>query len=103
MYFGYPQAHIVFDNLCLACSTCNRYKASRQAAVALLLGHTVPLFHPQRQLWKEHFAWNTDATMILDLTPIGQATIEALRMNRPALIRLRRMWVQMGEHPPRMT
>jgi hypothetical protein len=24
-------------------------------------------------------------------------------MNRPALIRLRRMWVRMGEHPPRMT
>jgi hypothetical protein len=33
---------------------------------------------------------------------MAQATIEALRMNRPALIRLRRMWVQMGEHPPRM-
>jgi 5-methylcytosine-specific restriction endonuclease McrA len=40
----------VFDNLCLACPTCNRYKASRQAAVAPLLGHTVPLFHPQSQL-----------------------------------------------------
>lgn len=93
----------VFDNLCLACPTCNRYKAYRQTAIAPLLGHTVPLFHPQHQRWKEHFVWNADATMILDLTPIGQATIEALRMNRPALIRLRRMWVRMGEHPPRMT
>ena len=92
----------VFDNLCLACPTCNRSKASRQTAVALLLGHTVPLFHPQHQLWEEHFVWNADATVMRDLTPIGQATIEALRMNRPALIRLRRMWVQMGEHPPRM-
>jgi hypothetical protein len=92
----------VFDNLCLACPTCNRYKASRQTAVAPLLGHTVPLFHPQHQRWEEHFVWNDDATFILDLTPIAQATIEALRMNRPALIRLRRMWVQMGEHPPRM-
>ena len=93
----------VFDNLCLACPTCNRCKASRQTAVAPLLGHTVSLFHPQHQLWEQHFLWNADATIILDLTPIGQATIEALRMNRPALIRLRRMWVQMGEHPPRMT
>jgi HNH endonuclease len=92
----------VFDNLCLACPTCNCYKASRQAAVAPLLGHTVPLFHPQYQLWEEHFIWNADATIILDLTPIGQATIAALRMNRPALIRLRRMWIRMGEHPPRV-
>jgi 5-methylcytosine-specific restriction endonuclease McrA len=35
----------VFDNLCLAYPTCNRYKASRQTAVAPVLGHTVPLFH----------------------------------------------------------
>jgi hypothetical protein len=27
----------------------------------------------------------------------------ALRMHRAALIRLRRMWVQTGEHPPRLT
>ena len=93
----------VFDNLCLACPTCNRYRAYRQTAIAPLLGHTVPLFHPQHQHWEEHFGWNADATMILDLTPIGQAPIEALRMNRPALIRLRRMWVRMREHPPRVT
>jgi hypothetical protein len=93
----------VFDNLCLACPTCNRYKASRQTAIAPLLGRTVPLFHPQHQRWEEHVVWNADATLILDHTPIGQATIEALRMNRPALIRFRRLWVRMGEHPPQMT
>jgi hypothetical protein len=75
----------VFDNLCLACPTCHRSKAYRQAAVVPLLGHTVPLFHPQHQLWEKHFVWNAEATIILDLTPIGQATIEALRMNRVAL------------------
>jgi len=92
----------VFYNLCLACPTCNRYKASRQTAVAPLLGHTVPLFHPQHQLWEEHFVWNADATLMLALTPSGQATIEARRIHRPALIRQRRMGVQMGEHPPRL-
>ena len=35
----------VFDNLCLACPTCNRYKAYRQTAGAPLLGHTVPQRH----------------------------------------------------------
>ena len=90
----------VFENLCLACPTCNRQKAYRQNAIAPLLGQTVPLFHPQQQQWENHFAWNEDATEIIGLTATGQATIEALRMNRPPLIRLRRMWVKMGEHPP---
>ena len=50
--------------------------------------------------WKKHFAWNKDATKILGLTAEGRATIEALKMNRLELIRVRRMWVKMGEHPP---
>jgi len=90
----------VLENLCLAYSTCNRYKAHRQTALAPLLGQIVPLFHPQQQRWEEHFAWSAEATAILGLTPTGQATIAALRMNRPQLLRLRRMWVKMGEHPP---
>ena len=63
-----------------------RYKASRQTAVAPLPGHTVSLFHPQYQLWEKHFLWNADSTTILDLTPIGQATIAALRLNRPTFV-----------------
>lgn len=90
----------VFENLCLACPSCNRYKATRQTAVDPITGETVSLFHPQRQLWEEHFSWNNDATEIIGLTPVGRATISALKMNRPQLIRVRGMWVKMGEHPP---
>ncbi|MFM7441805.1 MAG: hypothetical protein ACKO2V_24940 [Snowella sp.] len=36
----------------------------------------------------------------MGITAEGRATIEALRMNRPQLIRVRVMWVKMGEHPP---
>jgi hypothetical protein len=61
------------------------------------------LFHPQQQQWADHFAWNEEGTEIISLMPTGQATIAVLRMNRPQLIRLRRMWVKMGEHPPRLT
>lgn len=89
-----------FDNLCLACPTCNRYKADRQTGVPPTLGQSAPLFHPQHQQWSEHFAWSDDAAEIIGLTPTGQATIEVLRMNRSRLVRLRRLWVQMGEHPP---
>lgn len=90
------------DNLCLACPTCNRYKSDRQIGVAPGLGQAVALFHPQHQQWSEHFAWSEDSAEIIALTPTGQATIETLRMNRPPLVRLRRLWARMGEHPPQL-
>lgn len=89
-----------FENLCLACPTCNRYKANRQTALDPVTQQTIPLFHPQQQSWEDHFGWNENATEIVGLTPIGRATIVVLKMNRPQLIRVRRMWVKMGEHPP---
>lgn len=88
------------DNLCLACPTCNRHKATRQTAFDPQTRTVVPLFHPQRNRWSDHFAWSEDNTMIVGLTAIGRATIEALKMNRPQLVRVRRMWVRMSEHPP---
>lgn len=60
------------------------------------------LFHPQRDSWTDHFAWDAGGTTLLGLTPIGRATIGLLRMNRPQLVRLRRMWVAMAEHPPEL-
>jgi hypothetical protein len=62
---------------------------------------TVPLFHPHRQVWEEHFTWSDDGTELVGLTPVGRATIATLKMNRPQLIRVRRMWVKVGEHPPK--
>lgn len=92
-----------FENLCLACPTCNRHKAHRQTAVDPLTNQMVSLFHPHRQAWEEHFSWNEDATEIQGLTPIGRATVAALKMNRIQLVRVRRMWVKMGEHPPKLS
>ena len=60
----------------------------------------VALFHPNRNNWADHFAWSDEVTAIIGLTPTGRATIEALRMNRTQMIRVRRMWHAMGEHPP---
>jgi hypothetical protein len=89
----------VFENLCLSCPTCNRFKADRQMVPDSATGEDVPLFHPQRDKWTDHFAWNESATEIMGLTPSGRATIAALKMNRPQLVRVRCMWVAMGEHP----
>jgi len=59
-----------------------------------------PLFHPHLHDWIEHFEWSGDATELIGRTPIGQVTIVTLRMNRPQMIRVRRMWAAMNEHPP---
>jgi HNH endonuclease len=90
----------VFENLCLACPSCNRYKATRQTAVDPNTQEEVKLFHPQQQAWINHFAWSQDASEIVGLTAVGRSTISALKMNRPQLTRVRKMWVKMGEHPP---
>jgi hypothetical protein len=90
-----------FENLCLSCPTCNRYKARRQIVPDPVTNEPVPLFHPHHQVWEDHFIWNEEATEIIGLTPVGRATIAALKMNRPQMIRVRRMWVKMGEHPPK--
>jgi hypothetical protein len=89
-----------FENLCLSCPSCNRHKASRQFASDPTTQQEVALFRPQIQAWIDHFRWNESATEMIGLTPTGRATIAALQMNRPQLIRVRRMWVKLGEHPP---
>jgi hypothetical protein len=94
------QGQTVFENLCLACPTCNRYKANRQVALDPISNEMAPLFHPHLQNWADHFAWSEMATEIVGLSPIGRATISALKMNRPQMIRVRRMWVKMDQHPP---
>lgn len=92
----------IFENLCLACPSCNRYKAVRQTATDPTTQTEVPLFHPQQQSWSDHFDWNEGATEIVGSTPIGRATVDALKINRPQLVRVRGMWFKMGEHPPLM-
>ena len=79
----------VLGNLCLACPACNRFKAHRQNALDSVTQKNVPLFHPQQQAWEEHFTWSEDALEIVGITPIGRATIVALKMNRSQLTRIR--------------
>jgi hypothetical protein len=90
----------VFENICFACPTCNRYKSDRTVAIDSETNEEVRLFHPHQDAWSDHFSWNEATTELISQTSIGRATIAALKMNRPQLIRVRRMWAEMGEHPP---
>ena len=86
------------DNLALACG-CNLYKGNRAHGIDPQTGHRVSLFHPRRQKWKRHFVWSTDSLYVVGRTQAGRATVEALKMNRPELVNLRRILHIAGEHP----
>ncbi|MFN3193917.1 MAG: HNH endonuclease [Aureliella sp.] len=88
-----------FDNLCLACPSCNRFKSDRTHFHSTE-GEELRLFHPQQDVWSEHFDWSVDGTLIVGLSAIATATIELLRMNRERLIEVRSLWVDAGRHPP---
>jgi hypothetical protein len=88
------------DNLALACQGCNNHKYIKTHALDPATGELVLLFHPRLQVWLEHFIWSHDFTRVIGLTPIGRATVEALRLNRDGLVNLRRVLFGLGEHPP---
>jgi hypothetical protein len=88
------------ENLCLSCPSCNRFKGNRQRSPDPLTGQDVELFHPYQQQWCEHFICSGNATELIGRSPTGRATIEALKMNRPALVSLRQLWVKFEVHPP---
>jgi len=88
-----------WENIALACSSCNRYKGARRTAIDPQTGGRVPLFHPRRQRWERHFRWSEDFTEIVGRTATGRATVEALRMNRESVRRLRAALYELGLHP----
>ena len=88
------------ENLAQSCQGCNGHKAAKTAASDPVTGLLVPLYHPRRQRWDEHFAWSEDSLQIIGLTPVGRATVEALQLNREGLLNLRRVLYAVGEHPP---
>ena len=89
------------ENLALSCHGCNQHKGRRTSAPDPLTDVTTALFHPRRDPWDEHFAWNEDFTVVVGLTPIGRATISALQLNRSGLVNLRGALYTIGEHPPK--
>jgi hypothetical protein len=108
---GYPMVvdHIIprsrggkteFDNLCFACHRCNEFKGSMTVLEDPLTGEMMPLFHPRRQAWSDHFAWDETGICIVGVTAVGRVTVIALNMNNEVIMDARRQWVSVGWHPP---
>jgi hypothetical protein len=89
------------ENLWLACSECNLHKGAQTHMVDPETSEQVSLFHPRLQHWHEHFCWSEDGTEIRGTTPTGRATVLALSLNQPVMVRARRRWVLVGWHPPK--
>ena len=88
------------DNWWLSCRRCNEHKGIHIDGVDPNTGEQVPVFHPRRQAWHEHFAWSGDGTQVIGVTPCGRATVLALKLNNDDMIAARRLWVSVGWHPP---
>jgi hypothetical protein len=69
------------DNLALSCQGCNNHKYIKRQARDPVNGELVPLYHPRRDHWQEHFEWSEDFMLLLGRTATGRATINALNLN----------------------
>jgi 5-methylcytosine-specific restriction endonuclease McrA len=89
------------ENLALACVGCNSHKYTRIQAIDPTTENVVPLFHPRKHVWHQHFTWSDDLTEIVGATPTGRATIVALHLNRRNVVNLRRLLLLIQKHPPK--
>jgi 5-methylcytosine-specific restriction endonuclease McrA len=91
---------ISFENLCLACRSCNEFKSDTTEAKDPVTDEIVPLYNPRTQRWSEHFYWSEDGTKVEAKTTIGRVTIFTLRMNNPVIKAARLRWTIALWHPP---
>ena len=99
-----PQYHhgpTVASNLALACFNCNTFKGTNIAGYAPETSDMHPLFNPRTQSWDEHFWWN--GPELKGKTPIGDTTINVLRINLPERVEQRRLLIATGSLPRRNT
>jgi hypothetical protein len=75
------------DNLALACIDCNLHKGPNLAGIDPQTDELTELFHPRRQQWDAHFAW--DGITIVGRTAIGCTTVRVLEMNSDDQLELR--------------
>jgi hypothetical protein len=85
----------IAENLALQCPHCSLHKSDKVDAIDPDTGLNVLLFHPLQQEWTEHFTLRPDGACI-GLTPIGRASVGALRMNDPIPQAARQIQIMLG-------
>jgi HNH endonuclease len=85
------------ENLAYACVLCNRHKGSDVASIDPHTGKAVPLFHPRRDRWADHFRLNMER--IEPISGVGSATARVLRLNAAERLAERRLLQGLGVYP----
>jgi hypothetical protein len=89
------------DNLALACPRCNSSKWTFEFALDPDSGESLPLFHPRRDAWSDHFYWSEqDATLLEPRSPKARATISLLDLNSQHRRQVRSWLIALSLHPP---
>lgn len=87
------------DNLALSCTLCNRRKGTDLSSVDPESGAVVPLFHPRKDHWADHF--RRDGARIAPLTATGRTTARLLTFNSDARLTERAASPAARQEPPR--
>lgn len=88
----------VEDNLALSCVLCNQHKGTDLTSIDPQTGQIVPLFHPRRDRWVEHF--RLAGARAEPLTPTGRVTVRLLQLNHPDRIEERELLLRLGRLEP---
>lgn len=83
------------DNLALACHRCNLHKGTNLSSIDPVSGLIVPLFHPRRDEWQQHF--DVEGATIVGRSPSGRASVQLLRFNMHRRLKLRAALIADGE------
>ena len=94
----YSSGQTLLNNLALSCVSCSLRKGARQSAIDPRTGKHVRIFNPRRDSWRLHFRW--DGVRAIGISPVGRATVEALRFNRIVALAIRQQDARSGRHPP---
>jgi hypothetical protein len=86
------------ENLALACPSCNLSKSDRVVLTDPDTGSSVPIFHPRRDRWTDHFTFSGHT--IVGLTPTGRTTIAGLDLNHSRRLYIRQVEEMLGLFRP---
>jgi 5-methylcytosine-specific restriction endonuclease McrA len=87
------------ENLCFCCPRCNQVRGSKITATDPVTQQMVSLFNPRRHQWNTHFEWSSNFTRIVGITPIGRATVRALKLNSRERVEGRKLWLLLNLIP----
>jgi len=89
------------ENLAYSCGDCNAKKYTKTTVTDPETGINIPLFHPRKDEWNEHFKWGNEGLYLIGITLKGKLTVQTLDMNREKLLNYRRALIALGVHPPK--